>query len=202
MSGTSQHVGELRFSPKTGSILKNEFLLELKFTETSSMLPEYLWWNKNTVRTFNIWHYHTQPHPFPSSNSSPFPTSFPQQKDTVTEKAACFALFTRIVNFLRLLERQKHLESSWFYLRIYVFWIWGNINNMCSVAKSCLTLCDPMDCSTLSFPVLRYLLEFAQIHVRWVDDAIQPSLPPYSPFAFNLSQHQGLFQWVSSSHLK
>ena len=53
-----------------------------------------------------------------------------------------------------------------------------------------------MDCSTLSFPVLRYLLKFAQIHVGCVDDALQPShpLPPYSPFAFNLSQHQGLFQ--------
>lgn len=85
------------------------------------MWPEYLWWNKNTVRTFNIWHSHTLPHPFPSSNSSPLPTSFPQQRDTVTEKAACFVLFTGIVNFLRLLERQKHVESSWFYLHIYVF---------------------------------------------------------------------------------
>ena len=64
---------------------------------------------------------HTQPHPFPSSNSSPLPTSFPQQRDNVTEKAACFVLFTRIVNFLRLLERQKYLESSWFYSCIYVF---------------------------------------------------------------------------------
>ena len=85
------------------------------------MWLEYLWWNKNTVRTFNVWHSHTQPHPFPSSNSSPLPTSFPQQRDNVTEKAACFVLFTRIVNFLRLLERQKYLESSWFYSCIYVF---------------------------------------------------------------------------------
>ena len=71
-----------------------------------------------------------------------------------------------------------------------------------SVTKSCLMLCDPMDCSTLGFPVLHYLLKFAQIHVHWVSDAIQPSHPLLSPSppAFNLSQHQGLFQWVSSLH--
>ena len=44
----------------------------------------------------------------------------------------------------------------------------------CSVAKSCLTLCNPMDCSTPGFPVLHYLLEFAQTHVHWLSDAIQP----------------------------
>ena len=48
----------------------------------------------------------------------------------------------------------------------------------CSVAQSCLTLCDPMDCSTPGFPVLHYyLLEFAQTHVHWVSDAIQPFHP-------------------------
>ena len=66
------------------------------------------------------------------------------------------------------------------------------------VAQSCPTLCDPMDCSTPGFPVLLYLPEFAQTHVHWVGDAIQPShslLPP-SPPALNLSQYQGLFQWA------
>ena len=69
----------------------------------------------------------------------------------------------------------------------------------CSVAKSCLTLCDPMDCSISGFPVLHCLLEFAQTHVQWVGNAIQPSHPlsPTSPPAFNLSQHQGLFQWIT-----
>ena len=71
-----------------------------------------------------------------------------------------------------------------------------------SVTQSCLTLCDPMDCSTPGFPVHHQLLELAQTLVHWVGDAIQPFSPLLSPFppAFNLSQHQGLFQWVSSSH--
>ena len=65
----------------------------------------------------------------------------------------------------------------------------------CSVSKSCLTLCDPMDCSTAGFPVLHHLSEFAQTRFHWVDGAIQPSHPLSSPFppAFSLSQHQGFF---------
>ena len=72
----------------------------------------------------------------------------------------------------------------------------------CSVAESCLTLCDPMDCSTPGFPVLHYFPEFALTHVHSVDDTIQPSHPrlPPSPPALNLSQHQGLFKLVSSLH--
>ena len=66
----------------------------------------------------------------------------------------------------------------------------------CSVAQSCPNLCSPMDCSTPGLPVLHHLLEFAQTHVHRVGDAIQPSHPLRSPSppAFNLSQHQGLFQ--------
>ena len=67
------------------------------------------------------------------------------------------------------------------------------------VTQSCLTLCDPMDCSTPGLPVHHQLLEFTQTHVHWVGDAIQPSHPLLSPSpsAFNLSQQQGLFKWVS-----
>ena len=70
------------------------------------------------------------------------------------------------------------------------------------VSQSCLTLCNPMDCSTPGFPVHHQLPELAQTHVHWVSDAIQPSHPLSSPSppALNLSQHQGLFKWVSSSH--
>ena len=80
---------------------------------------------------------------------------------------------------------------------------WGVVGlHVCvySVTKLYLTVCNPIDFSMPGFPVLHYLLEFAQIHVHWVGNAIQPSLPPSSPFAFNLSQHQGLSQWVSSLH--
>ena len=70
------------------------------------------------------------------------------------------------------------------------------------VTHSCLTLCKPMDSSTLGFPVHHQLLELLQTPVHWVGDVIQSSHPLLSPSppAFNLSQHQGLFQGVPSSH--
>ena len=78
------------------------------------------------------------------------------------------------------------------------------MNPVCcySVTKLCPTLCDPTHCSTPVFPAFHCLLELAQTHVPLVSDAIQPSHPLSSPssLAFNLSQHQGLFQWVSSLH--
>ena len=71
-----------------------------------------------------------------------------------------------------------------------------------SVVQSCSTLCDPMDCSKSGLPVHHQLQEFTQTHVHWVRDAIQPSHPRSSPSppSLNLSQHQGLFKWVSFSH--
>ena len=71
-----------------------------------------------------------------------------------------------------------------------------------SLTQLCLTLCDPMDCSMPGFPVHNQLLELAQTHVHQVGDAIQTSHPLLSPShpAFNISQHQGLFQGVDSSH--
>ena len=71
-----------------------------------------------------------------------------------------------------------------------------------SVAQSCLTLCDPMNHSTPGLPVHHQLLEFTQTHIHWVGDAIQPSHPLSSPSspAPSPSQHQGLFQWVNTSH--
>ena len=72
---------------------------------------------------------------------------------------------------------------------------------MISVAQLCPTLCNPMDCSLPGHPVHHQLPEFTQTHVHWVSDATQPSHPSSSPSpAFNLSQHQSLFQWVSSLH--
>ena len=75
-------------------------------------------------------------------------------------------------------------------------------NQIRSVAQSCPTFCDPMNCSTPGLPVHHQLPEFTQTHVHRVSDAIQPSHPLSSPslLAPNPSQHQSLFQWVNSSH--
>ena len=71
-----------------------------------------------------------------------------------------------------------------------------------SAAQSCPTLCDPMESSMPGLPVCHQLPELTHTHVDQVGDAIQPSHPLSSPPppAFNLSQHKGLFRWVSSSH--
>ena len=71
-----------------------------------------------------------------------------------------------------------------------------------SVYQLCLTLSNSMECNTPGFPIQHQFLDLAQTHVHRVGDAIEPShpLPSASPPAFNLSQHKGLFQWVSSSH--
>ena len=71
-----------------------------------------------------------------------------------------------------------------------------------SVAQPCPNLCNPMDCGTPGFPVHHQLPELTQLLVHRVGDAIQPSHPLSSPSppTFNLSQHQRVFQKVSSSH--
>ena len=71
-----------------------------------------------------------------------------------------------------------------------------------SVTQLCLTLCDPMNCSTPGLSVHHQLPEYTQTHVHWVGDAIQTSHPLSSPSppAPNPFQHQSLFQWVNSSH--
>ena len=70
------------------------------------------------------------------------------------------------------LEKGHCLKLAWL----------GFIGSCCSVTQSlCPTLCDPMNCSPLGFPVLHYLLEFVQTHVHWVSDAIQPPHPPSPP---------------------
>ena len=90
----------------------------------------------------------------------------------------------------------KHHILSTHYMPNTVF------SSVSSVAQSCPTLCDPMDFSMPGLHVYLQLPEFTQTHVHLVGDAIQPShlLSPLSPPALNPSQHQGLFQWVNSSH--
>ena len=85
---------------------------------------------------------------------------------------------------------------------IWSFGIYFQYIQFSSVSQLCPILCDPMDCSMPGFSVHHQLPELTQTHVHWVSDAIQPSHPllSTSPPAFNLSQRQDLFQWVSSLH--
>ena len=106
--------------------------------------------------------------------------------------------------FFKCLKRNSSLRLIIIFMYMFVS-IWSNVWTVvlafcCSVAKLCLTPCDPMDCSKAGSPVFHYLLEFAQTHVHWVSDAIWPSHPlqSLSSFAFNLCQNPGLLQWVCS----
>ena len=118
-------------------------------------------------------------------------------------------LFKILPTFLYCPHPKPHPQE---YLIYWITQIW--VLNMChlgfsmkqpvqfSSAQPCLTLCNPMNRSTPGLPVHHQLPESTQTHVHWVSDAIQPSHPLSSPSppVLNLSQHQGLFQRVSSSH--
>ena len=94
-----------------------------------------------------------------------------------------------------------HTHLPWMELKIMSLNVWKMRKNFksqfSSVAQSCPTCCKPMNCSTPGLPVHHQLPEFTQTHVHRVGDAIQPSHPLSSPSTFNLSQHQGVFKWVS-----
>ena len=94
-----------------------------------------------------------------------------------------------------------YIKKAWVSPVKWLWWFTASVQ-FSSVAQSCPTLCDPMDCSTPGFPVHHQLMEPTQTHVRCVGDAIQPAHPLLSPSppAFNLSQHQSIFNWVSSLH--
>ena len=106
----------------------------------------------------------------------------------------------------RLLEPRFEFPESYSKFPLALYFTYGNMFpcsvQYSSVTQLCPTLCDPMGCSTSGFPVHHRLLNLAQTHVYRVSDAIHPShsLTFPSPPACNLSQHQGLFQWVSSSN--
>ena len=113
---------------------------------------------------------------------------------------------TELMGGLRTHGKHKHSRGLGGRLHSHdssIGWLWAaQFNQFSSVAQSCSTLCDPMNCSTPGLPVHHQLPEFTQTHVHQVSDAIQPSHPllPPSPPAHNPFQHQSLFQWVNSSH--
>ena len=100
---------------------------------------------------------------------------------------ACLTLDSRMSDSMWMITQTSYL---------------GHSVQFISVSQLCLTFCDPTDCSMPCFPVHHQLPELAQTHIHWVSDAIQPSHPLLSPSppAFNLSQLQGIFKWVSSLH--
>ena len=95
-----------------------------------------------------------------------------------------------------------HLFVSCTGRQVLTSWATGKVICCWSVAQSCLTLCDPMDCSLMGLPVPHHLPELALVTVHCIGDAVQPSHPlmPSSPSALDLSQHQGFFQWVICLH--
>ena len=101
-----------------------------------------------------------------------------------------------------LVQKRDSVKLLWDNCNDTYSYLFVNSYNCCSVAQSCPTLCDPMDYITPGFPALHYLPEFAQTHVHWAGDAIQPSHPllPLSPPALNLSQHQSFpISWLFAS---
>ena len=119
----------------------------------------------------------------------------------------CSVFFKKIIIPINLLKlclgmQLSYLKIVWFFQVIRLRFFRQDLSNtevrtnfqFSSVAQSCPTLCDPMDCCTPGFPVHHQLPELAQTHVHWVSDSIQPSHPlSYpSPPAFSLSKHQGI----------
>ena len=136
---------------------------------------------------------------FPFICLSIYPTIYPLIQSSSSIYLPIYLSTSLSIHPLFLLT--KHFSHSPFLLVkslccVFLTCICFSWHCCCPVAKLYLTFCSPMNCSTPGFPVLRYLLEFAQTHIRWVDDAIHPSNPLSLPFlpAFRL------FQWASSSH--
>ena len=122
-----------------------------------------------------------------------------------TESYKISALNKLILNsWISNLKKKNFFSDSIFVLqnRKWASEVFSDMAQFSSAAQSCPTLCAPMDCSTPGLPVHHQLPEFTQTHVHRISDAIQSSHPLSSPSPpdFNLSQHQGLFQWVSSLH--
>ena len=133
--------------------------------------------------------------PFPS------PEDLPNTEIQLSSFALVDRFFTTEVPGKPLSRCHQPLKGDCLiHLHCVVWWKSTILYCCCSVISHSLS---PHGGQHARLPVLHYLPEFAQTHVHWVDGSTQPSHPlsPHSPPALNLSQHQGLFQWVSSSHL-
>ena len=166
--------------------LKNKVLVNYFFIHILSKLFHYSY--RIPFYLFLFW---TSPHVEPNK---------------LNKAEYCFRIFCKLFFIHLYLMKCKMLQHKPFCLRKRIsgiMWISENFSlQFSSVTQSCPTLCDPMNCSMPGFPVHHQLPEFTQTHVHRVGDAIQPSHPLSSPSppTFLLSQHQGFFKWVSSSH--
>ena len=136
---------------------------------------------------------------------SPFPTVIAEFY-TSTKIYQYFSCFTTLPTFgsVSILNIAIWVDRKQYFILVLIcISLVTKSIQFSSVTQSYPTLCGPMDCSTPGFPVQHQLPEFAQTHVHWVGDAIQPSHPlsSLSPPAFNLSQHQGLFPRSNSMKL-
>ena len=128
---------------------------------------------------------------------------------SVTEDFSCSQYLMHVIVLVFSYLCVVHLWVAWnisknvtpFSCVIVYLWFRNTFSSV-QLSQSCSTLCDPMNRSTPGLPVHHQHPESTQTHVHWVSDAIQPSHPLSSPsrLAPNLSQHQGLFQWVNSLH--
>ena len=150
----------------------------------------------------------------PSSRGSSQPRDQTQVSHTTARFFTVWATKEALISTMLLQIAKFHSFYSWVIFHcVYIYecvcmsvsvcvYINVYLDLFSSVTQLCPTLCDPIDCSMPGFPVYHQLLELTQTHVHWVGGTIQSSHPLSSPSppAFNLSQHQGLFQWVNSFH--
>ena len=128
----------------------------------------------------------------PFSRESSWPREWTQVSCTAGRLFTIWA--TKTLGVVKVIKPYENLDSKnpFSYIKNEF-----DVVQFSSVAQSCPTLCDPMNCSTPGLPVHHQLLESTQTHVHWVGDVIQPSHPLSSPSpALNSSQHQGLFKWI------
>ena len=155
----------------------------------------HCWWERKLVQPLwkTVWRF-----PRKLKVESPYDPATPflgiNPDKTIIQKDTCTSMFTAVLSTITKTWKQPKcpLIDKWIKKIKYTY----TMEYCCSVAQSCLILCNPMDCSIPGLPVPHYLLKFVQVYAHCIGDTIQPSHPltPSSPSALNPSQHQGLFQ--------
>jgi len=188
------------------------------------------WWCHQTI-SFSVIPFSSCLQSFPASGSFPMNLLFASggQRTEASASASVLPMYIQDwsfrIDWFDLLAVQGTLESLLQHHILKISILWHSVffmiqlshpymttgktialtrwkEGLSSVTQSCLTLCNPFDCSMPCLSVHHQLPEFTQTHVHRDGDAIPPSHPLSSPsnLAFNFSQRQGLFKWVSSSH--